>query len=74
LDKRKAPQAIDCHLLCIRGFYDYRYYEEGLPLTNSVKKGSNLKLPSPLPRYLKEEEILKFFSVVTHQRITPCLG
>ncbi len=64
LDKRLKPKTINCHLNSIRRFYDYLHYEEGIKVSNPVKDGCVLKLPQPLPRYLKDEEIETFFSVI----------
>lgn len=64
LDKRLKPKTINCHLNSIRGFYDYLHYEEGITVCNPVKEGCVLKLPQPLPRYLKDEEVVTFFSVI----------
>ena len=50
--------------MCIRGFYDYLYHEEGIPIVNPVKKGYSLRVPRPLPRFLKDEDVLKLFSVI----------
>jgi len=38
--------------------------EEELSLHNPVKKGSALRLARPLPRYLKDEEVMRFFQVI----------
>ena len=34
LSKRLKPKTINCHLACIRGFYDYFYHEEGIKVVN----------------------------------------
>ena len=68
LDKRLSPKSINCHLGSIRGFYDYLHHEDGLELTNPVKRGYLLRLPRPLPRHLKDEEVLKLFEVIKSRR------
>lgn len=68
LSKRLTPKTINCHLNCIRCFYDYLRYEEGISVKNPVKTGYTLRLPKPLPRYLKEEEIELFFKAVDSPR------
>jgi site-specific recombinase XerD len=64
LDKRLTPKTINCHLGGIRGFYDYLLHEEEVKITNPVTKGCTLRLPRPLPRYLKEEELFILFNAI----------
>jgi site-specific recombinase XerD len=68
LAKGLAPKTINCHLIGIRGFYDYLSYEEGIELTNPVKRGALLKLPRPLPRHLKDHEVVRLFEVIGNTR------
>jgi len=68
LSKRLKPKTINCHLACIRGFYDYLYHEEGIKAINPVKKGSTLRLPKPLPRHLNEDEVMALFDVINKPR------
>ena len=68
MDKRLHPKTINCHLGGIRIFYDFLRYEEEVALTNPVKKGTTLRLPSPLPRYLKDEEVDVFFARISKRR------
>ncbi|MBW2193864.1 MAG: tyrosine-type recombinase/integrase [Deltaproteobacteria bacterium] len=67
-DRRLVAKTINCHLNSIRRFYDYLYHEEEIRLTNPVKSDYMLKLPQPLPRALKEEEVAAFFKVVKGRR------
>ena len=64
LAKGLAPKTINCRLDSVRGFYVYMGREEGLPLHNPVKKGYALRLARPLPRYLKDEEVLRLFQAI----------
>ena len=59
-----APKTINCRLDSVRGFYVYMGREEGVPLHNPVKKGYALRLARPLPRYLKDEEVMRLFQVI----------
>ncbi len=68
MDKHLHPKTINCHLSCIRIFYDYVYYEEKNNVINPVRKGDALRLPSPLPRYVKEEELDTLFAVINKHR------
>jgi len=59
-----APKTINCRLDSVRGFFNYLSQEEGIPRSNPVKKGSALRLARPLPRYLKDEEVTRFFQTI----------
>jgi site-specific recombinase XerD len=64
LDRRHSAKTINCHLNSIRRFYDYLRHEEGIHIQNPVKTGYALRLPKPLPRYVKEEDLARFFKVI----------
>jgi site-specific recombinase XerD len=68
MGKQLHPKTINCHLGSIRGFYDYLCHDEGIKKENPVKKGVILRLPSPLPRFLKDEEITTFFNSIKKRR------
>jgi len=68
LGKRLKPKTINCHLACIRGFYDYLYHEEEIKLSNPVKKGCSLRMPRPLPKHLRDEEVMVLFDAVGKPR------
>jgi site-specific recombinase XerD len=68
MQKRLAPVTINCHLASIRAFYNYLYDEEQLLITNPVKKRCGVRVPHPLPRYLKEEEVQRLFDVIKGPR------
>jgi len=63
-----AAKSINCRLDSVRGFYRYMVHEEGMALSNPVKKGYALRLARPLPRYLKDEEVVRLFEVITGLR------
>lgn len=68
LEKRKHPKTINCQLSTIRSFYDFLNHEEGVPVRNPVRKGCSLRLPKPLPRYLKDEELERLFAQIKTPR------
>lgn len=68
IGKRLKAKTINCHLACISGFYQYLHHERGMKIKNPVKRGYTLRLPKPLPRYLKDEELTLFFAVVKTRR------
>lgn len=68
LDKHLQPKTINCYLDGIRDFYDYLINEEQIPMINPVKRGYALRLSRPLPRYLRDEEIPRLFSVIDSRR------
>jgi site-specific recombinase XerD len=68
LDRRLKPKTINCHLDSIRGFYHYLRDEEEVFVNNPVKRGYTLRLSKPLPRHLRDEEVLKFFATIKSPR------
>jgi len=66
--KRMQPASINCYLAIIRVFYAYLKFEEEIKLTNPVKTGKRLRVPKPLPRALREDQIDRFFEVIKSQR------
>ena len=66
--RRLSAKTINCHLDSIRGFYNYLIEEEQVAIINPVKKGYSLRLSQPLPRYLREEEVDRFFEVIKNLR------
>ena len=68
LEKRVAPRTVNCHLSSIRLFYDYLVDEENLIIENPVIAGLLLKESRPLPRYLTDDEVERFFRFVSNKR------
>ncbi len=66
--RRLKPKTINCHLDSIRGFYNYLIDEEDLRIDNPVKRNYNLRLPLPLPRYLRDEEVPRLFVHIKNNR------
>jgi len=66
--KRMHPASINLYLVIIRVFYDYLKYEEGVDLTNPVKRNRRLRVPKPLPRSLRDQEVEKLFGVIKSKR------
>lgn len=66
--RRLQPKTINCHLDSIRGFYNYLIDEEDLRIDNPVKRNYNLRLPRPLPRYLRDEEVPRLFIHIKNNR------
>ena len=67
LRKRRSPKTITCHLQTIRLFFDYLINDEGAAIVNPVTKVS-IRLPKPLPRHLKDDQVGKFLTVITDVR------
>jgi site-specific recombinase XerD len=67
-NKTLAPKTINCHLDSIRGFYDYLCYEEELCITNPVKRGYALRLSRPLPKHLRDEEVIILLNAIHNRR------
>ena len=68
LRSRKKPKTINCHFGCIHAFYDYLIEDEGLPLTNPVRKHYRLRLPRPLPKHLRDEQVATLFKEIKDTR------
>jgi site-specific recombinase XerD len=66
--RRLQPKTINCHLDSIRGFYNYLIDEEGVKMQNPVKRNYNLRLAKPLPKYLRDEEIVRLFAQIKNSR------
>ena len=66
--KRMQSASINLYLAIIRAFYNYLKYEEKIDLTNPVKPGSRLRVPKPLPRALREDQVGQFFDVIKTKR------
>jgi site-specific recombinase XerD len=66
--KRMQPASINCYVAIIRVFYAYLRYEEKVPLKNPIKPGCRLRVPRPLPRSLREEEIVRLFDAIHSTR------
>jgi len=68
LDKRMSPKTINCHLGTIRGFYRYLQDEEDRQVINPVRKGKSLRLARPLPKHLRDDEVILFFRSIKSRR------
>jgi site-specific recombinase XerD len=66
--KRLEPKTINCHLNSIRQFYYYLREEEHWGITNPIRKNHTLRMASPLPRHLKDDQVDTFFKVVKGHR------
>jgi site-specific recombinase XerD len=66
--KRLHPASINLYLVIIRAFYDYLRYEERVDLTNPVKRNRRLRVPKPLPRSLRDQEVERLFGVIKGKR------
>jgi site-specific recombinase XerD len=67
LRKRRTSKTITCHLQTIRLFFDYLINEEGRSMVNPVTRIS-LRLPKPLPRHLKDDQVTELFAVIRDPR------
>jgi site-specific recombinase XerD len=67
LQNRRTPKTITCHLQTIRLFFDYLIQEEEISMTNPVIRIS-IRLPKPLPRHLKDEQVKRLLAVISDLR------
>jgi site-specific recombinase XerD len=68
LRRKRKPKTINCHLGTIRLFFDYRIDEEKVQVENPVKKGFRLRVPKPLPRHLKDGQVVALFKEIKDAR------
>jgi site-specific recombinase XerD len=68
MKRRRAPKTVNCHLDGIRQFYHYLKEEEGLAVTNPIRKNHMQKMSRPLPRHLRDEQTQVFFKAVSCPR------
>ena len=68
LDRRLQPKTINCHLISIRRFYSYLRDEKQIAISNPVKTGCKLRISQPLPKHLKDEEVIRLFNVIKSNR------
>jgi len=66
--KRMQPASINLYLAIIRVFYNYLRYEEKIKLFNPVAANCRLRVPKPLPRALREEQVDELFEVIKSKR------
>ena len=66
--RKLKPKTINSYLNGIRGFYNYLDQVEKREVENPAKKEHSLRLPKPLPRYLKDEEITLLFKAIKNRR------
>jgi site-specific recombinase XerD len=66
--KRLQPASINLYLAIIRVFYNYLKYEEKIKLVNPVNANCRLRVPKPLPRALREDQVNAFFDVIKSKR------
>jgi len=65
--KRLSPKTITCHLQTIRLLFQYGIDEEGMMMANPITKIS-IRLPKPLPRHLKDDQVASLFAVIRKPR------
>jgi site-specific recombinase XerD len=65
--ERRRAKTITCHLQTIRLFFDYLINEEGRSILNPITRIS-LRLPQPLPRHLKDDQLRRLFAVIKDLR------
>jgi site-specific recombinase XerD len=65
--ERRRPKTITCRLQTIRLFFDYLINEEGRSMVNPITRIS-LRLPQPLPRHLKDDQVRRLFAVIKDLR------
>jgi len=65
---RKKPKTINCHFGCLHAFYDYLIEDEKMSLINPIRRNYRLRLPRPLPKHLRDEQVTALFSEISDAR------
>ena len=68
MKKRLTPKTVNCHLNGIRQFYHYLREEEGVTISNPIKKTLFQKMSQPLPRHLRDEQVETLFKSIKGAR------
>jgi site-specific recombinase XerD len=66
--KRLAPKTINNYLDSVRGFYYYLRNEEEVSLENPVRRGYAQRLSKPLPKHLRDEEVVILLEAMETKR------
>jgi site-specific recombinase XerD len=66
--KRMHPASINLYLVIIRVFYDYLKYDENINLTNPVRRNLRLRVPKPLPKSLRPQEVAQLLDAIDGKR------
>jgi site-specific recombinase XerD len=67
MERRLSAKTMTCHLQTIRLFFDYLITEEEIDMASPITKVS-IRLPKPLPRHLKDDQVGKLLAVITDLR------
>lgn len=68
LRRRKKPKTINCHFGCVHAFYEHLIEDEGMPITNPLRKKYRLRLSRPLPKHLRDEQVVELFNEISDAR------
>ncbi|UCD32690.1 MAG: tyrosine-type recombinase/integrase [Desulfobacterales bacterium] len=66
--KRMHPSSINLYLVILRVFYNYLKYDENIKLTNPVRRNLRLRVPKPLPKSLREQEVQQLLKAIDNKR------
>ena len=66
--KRMHPSSINLYLVILRVFYNYLKYDEQIELTNPVRRNCRLRVPKPLPKSLREQEVQQLLKAIDNKR------
>jgi site-specific recombinase XerD len=67
MERRLSPKTMTCHLQTIRLFFDYLIADEEIDMATPIMRVS-IRLPKPLPRHLKDDQVGKFFAGIADLR------
>jgi len=67
-NRRLKAKTINSYLDGISKFYEFLYHERKIRIPNPVKPAYKQLLPKPLPKFLREEEIVLLFNHIKSKR------
>ena len=66
--KQMHPSSINLYLVILRVFYNYLKYDEQIPLTNPVRRNLRLRVPKPLPKSLRQQQVAQLIDAIDNKR------
>jgi site-specific recombinase XerD len=66
--KQLHPASINLYLVILRVFYNYFKYDEQIPLVNPVNGNHRLRVPKPLPKSLRQQDVAQLIDAIDNKR------
>jgi site-specific recombinase XerD len=66
--RQMHPASINLYLVILRVFYNYLKYDEQIPLANPVRRNRRLRVPKPLPKSLRQQQVVQLIDAIDSKR------